>query len=267
MSVPTILVLAGKRDGALDPLAERAGVSHKAVIPVAGKPLISHVLRRLEEAWDDAKIVVSIHDPNVLDHITVVRRLREAGRIEIVEAEDGLVESVYKAAETAEWPLLITTGDNALVTVEALHRINAVGDERQVDAVIGVVSSAAIQAAYPYKKKGFYEFRDVAISNCNLFWLRDASALAVAEPFRRGGQFAKRKGELRRAFGLISLIRFRFRMDTLDGAMRRLSRRFGVRAAAHLFEDGRLAIDVDNQESLEATEALMAADANEAAGV
>ncbi|MEM8696893.1 MAG: nucleotidyltransferase family protein [Pseudomonadota bacterium] len=261
MNTPTILVLAGKRDGALDPLAERAGVSHKAVIPVAGKPLISHVLERLEEAWADAKIIISIHDPTVLDHVAVVRRLRDAGRLEIAEAEAGLVESVVAASRAAEWPVLITTGDNALVTVEALHKICTVGDERQVDGVIGVVGSAAIQAAYPYKKKGFYEFRDVAISNCNLFWLRNPDALASAEPFRRGGQFAKRKGELRRAFGLINLIRFRFRMDTLDGAMNRLSRRFGVPIAAHLFEDGRLAIDVDNIESLQATEALMAADA------
>jgi GTP:adenosylcobinamide-phosphate guanylyltransferase len=259
-SAPTILVLAGKRDGALDPLAERAGVSHKAVIPVAGKPLIAHVLGKIEEAWGDAKIIVSIHDPHVLDHVSIVRRLREAARLEIVEAKGGLLDSVDAAAKTAEWPLLITTGDNALVTVDAFHTINAIGDEKGADAVIGVVSREAIQAAYPYKQKGFYEFRDVAISNCNLFWLRDRSALAAAEPFRGGGQFAKRKGELRRAFGLMSLIRFRFKMDTLDGAMRRLSRRFDVPMAAHLFDDGRLAIDVDNEESFRATEELMAAD-------
>ena len=257
---PTILVLAGKRDGALDPLAERAGVSHKAVIPVAGKPLISHVLERLEEAWMDARIIISIHDPTVLDHVTAVRRLRDAGRLELAEAKDGLVESVASAAENASWPLLITTGDNALTTVEALHTINTIGDEKSVDAVIGVASTEAIQAAYPYQKKGGYEFRDVTISNCNLFWLRNSDALASAEPFRRGGQFAKRKGELRRAFGLWNLIRFRLKLDTLDKAMRRLSRRVGVPVAAHLFADGRLAIDVDNLESLEATESLMAAD-------
>ena len=39
----TALVLAGKRSGALDPLAEAAGVAQKCVVPVAGKPLIEHV--------------------------------------------------------------------------------------------------------------------------------------------------------------------------------------------------------------------------------
>lgn len=257
MDTPTILVLAGKRDGALDPLAANAGVSHKAVVPVGGQPLISHVLGKLEEAWDDAKIVVSIHDPAVIADIDIVRRLRESGRLEIAKAEAGLVESVYAAAQNAEWPLLITTGDNALVTVDALHKISSFGDTRNADAVVGLVSKEAIQEAYPYKQKGFYEFRDIAISNCNLFWLRNADALAAAEPFRRSGQFAKRKGELRRAFGLYNLIRFRFKMDSLAGAFRRLSKRFGVRTVAYVFDDGRLAIDVDNQESLEATEALL----------
>ncbi len=255
---PTILVLAGKRDGALDPLAEKARVSHKAVIPVAGKPLISHVLEKLEAAWPDAKILVSIHDPKILDSVEVVRRLVDAGRLEAIPAEAGIVESVEAAVPSIEWPLLITTGDNALVTVEALHRINEIGDERNADAAIGLVSREAIQAAYPYKQKGFYEFRDVAISNVNLFWMRDDRALAAAEPFRGGGQFAKRKGALRRAFGLANLIRFRLKLATLDTAMEKLSKRFGVHAVAHLFDDGKLAIDVDNEESLRATEKLLA---------
>lgn len=255
---PTILVLAGKRDGRLDPLAARAGVSHKAVVPVAGKPLISHVLETLESAWDDARIVVSIHDPAVLGHVEIVRRLREKGRLDVVEAQAGIVESVESAARGADWPLLITTGDNALVTVEALHRINAAGEEQAADAVLGLVEIEAIRKAYPYERKGGYPFRDMTISNCNLFWLRDARALAAAEAFRGGGQFAKRKGELRRAFGLINLIRFRLKLDTLDAAFARLSRRFDVRIVPYVFEDGRLAIDVDNEESLAATEQLMA---------
>ena len=40
MTAPTLLILAGKRDGKLDPLAEAAGVSHKAMVPIRGKALI-----------------------------------------------------------------------------------------------------------------------------------------------------------------------------------------------------------------------------------
>ena len=39
----TVLVLAAQRAGVVNPLAERAGVSHKCIVPICGKPLIVHV--------------------------------------------------------------------------------------------------------------------------------------------------------------------------------------------------------------------------------
>lgn len=36
MTSPTIVILAGKRDGKLDPLAEAAGVTHKCNVRDAG---------------------------------------------------------------------------------------------------------------------------------------------------------------------------------------------------------------------------------------
>lgn len=258
---PIILVLAGKRDGKLDPLAERAGVSHKAVVPIAGKPLIGHVLQTLEVAWDDAKILISIHDPAVLEGVEEVQRLKAAGRLDMVEAQHGIVESIEAAANQAGFPLLITTGDNVLTTVEALRAVNSAGFEREADAVIGLARREDIQAAHAEGQRKFYEFKDIAIANCNIYWLRNTQALRAAEAFRGGGQFIKTPGAIRKAFGLFNLIRFRFRMDTLHGAMNRMSKRFGVRVIAHVLDDGRLAIDVDNERTYRVTEELLAADA------
>jgi len=254
---PTILVLAGKRDGKLDPLAERAGVSHKAVVPIAGKPLIGHVLSTIEQAWDDAKILVSIHDPAVLDGVEEVQRLKVAGRLEMTTAQDGIVESVETAAAQAKWPLLITTGDNALTTVAALREIHANGIEKSADVVLGLARREDIQAAHPDGQYGFYQFKDIAISNCNLFWLRDPGAFSAVEAFRSGGQFFKNRGRIIKAFGLGNLIRFVLKTETVDSAMMRLSKRFGVKVIAHRFEDGRLAIDVDNERTYRVTEELL----------
>jgi hypothetical protein len=85
--------------------------------------------------------------------------------------------------------------------------------------------------------------------------------LQAAEAFRGGGQFIKTPGAIRKAFGLRNLIRFRLRMDSLAGAMRRMSKRFGVRVIAHVLPDGRLAIDVDNQRTYDVTEELLQRDA------
>ena len=144
MTTPTILILAGKRDGRLDPLAEKAGVSHKAVVPIRGKPLIQWVLEAAEAAWPDAPILVSIHDPAVLDGIAIVDRLKAAGRLRFPPAQHGIVDSLEAAvAGGAAFPLLITTGDNVLVTPEALRRLH---DEAM--ATGEMVDCAPMWAAY-----------------------------------------------------------------------------------------------------------------------
>ncbi|WP_218135098.1 NTP transferase domain-containing protein [Parasphingopyxis algicola] len=256
---PTILVLAGKRDGKLDPLAERAGVCHKAVVPIGGRPLIGHVLATLEQAWADARIIVSIHDPAILEQVEEVQRLRAAGRLEMAKAQHGIVESVEEASKRAEWPLLITTGDNALTTGNALRALHAHGMDAGADVVLGLARREDIQAAHPDGQYGFYQFKDMAISNCNLFWLRDPRAFSAVEAFRSGGQFFKNRSRIIKAFGLMNLIRFLLKLETVDGAMERLSKRFGVKVVAHRFEDGRLAIDVDNERTYRVTEELLEA--------
>lgn len=257
---PTVLVLAGKRDGKLDPLAERAGVSHKAIVPIAGKPLIGHVLSTIDRAWPEAKIVVSIHDPAVLDGVEEVERLKAEGQIEMSVAERGIVESIEAATKDRDWPFVITTGDNVLTTAEALRAIHADGLDREADVVLGLAKREDIQAAHPDGQYGFYEFKDMAISNCNLFWMRDPSAFSAVEAFRSGGQFFKNPSRIIKAFGLANMIRFLLRTETVDGAMARLTQRFGVKVIAHRFTDGRVAIDVDNERTYRVAEELLGGD-------
>jgi CTP:molybdopterin cytidylyltransferase MocA len=255
---PTILILAGKRDGKLDPLAEKAGVSHKAVVPIRGKPLIVWVLEAAEAAWPDAPILVSIHDPAVLADLPIVEKLKAAGRLSFPPAQHGIVESLEAAAAQGEpFPLLITTGDNVLVTPEALRRLH---DEAMADdagAALSLATREQILAAHPEGQRRFYEFKDKAISNCNAYWLRDRQALKAAESFRGGGQFIKTPGAILKAFGLWNLIGFRRKWWTLDKAMRNLSRRFGVRIAPVFVTDGALAVDVDNERTYRIAETLL----------
>jgi CTP:molybdopterin cytidylyltransferase MocA len=259
MTAPTILILAGKRDGKLDPLAEQAGVSHKAVVPIRGKPLITWVLEAAEAAWPGAPILVSIHDPAVVAHLEIVERLVAAGRLRFPVAQSGIVESVEAAvAEGDPWPLLITTGDNVLVTPEALRRLHDEAMAADAGAALSIASREQILAAHPEGQRRFYEFRDVAISNCNAYWLRDARALRAAESFRGGGQFIKTPGAILKAFGLWNLIGFRRKWWTLDKAMRNLSRRFRVMIAPVFVTDGALAVDVDNPRTYKIAETLLA---------
>ncbi|MBL0923465.1 MAG: nucleotidyltransferase family protein [Sphingomonadaceae bacterium] len=257
---PTMLVLAGKRDGKLDPMAAEAGVSHKCRVPICGKALLQWVLEAAIPAFPDTKVLISIHDPAVIADLPAVVELEHSGRLMICQAQAGIVESVEYAMAQAgggTWPLVITTADNVLVTPELMRDLHADAMAGDGDAVVVLATREAIQAAHPEGQRRFYEFADAAISNCNLFWLRDATALKAAEAFRQGGQFIKTKGRIAKAFGLINLIRFRLGWWKLDTAFRAISRRLGARVVPYMTSDGAYAVDVDNPRTYAIAEILL----------
>jgi GTP:adenosylcobinamide-phosphate guanylyltransferase len=258
---PTLLILAGKRDGTLDPLAERANVSHKCRVPIVGKPLIQWVLDAVAPAFPDAPLYISIHDPDVIMDVPGVKELHASGRLNFCKAQAGIVESVEaaiaQAGSDSAFPLMITTADNVLAEPEYLRGVHEAALASEGDAVVVLATRESIRAAHPDGQRKFYEFSDMAISNCNVFWLRNRSALAAAEAFRQGGQFAKNRARIAKAFGIWNLIRFRLGWWTLDGAFRAISRRFGVRVVPHVTLDGAFAIDVDNERTYGVAELLL----------
>ncbi|MFN3798071.1 MAG: NTP transferase domain-containing protein, partial [Sphingobium yanoikuyae] len=116
----TALVLAGKRDGATDPLAQAAGVTHKCLVPVVGQPMLVHVIEALAASPRIGEIRVAIEDVAVLDTLPQLRGLRNTGRLVAIPARPNLVDSVLAATDGARFPLLITTADNVLLTPDAL---------------------------------------------------------------------------------------------------------------------------------------------------
>lgn len=258
---PTILILAGKRDGKLDPLAERAGVSHKCNVPIQGKPLLQWVLEAVGPAFPDSPIYVSIHDPEVIADLPAVKQLTAEGRLHMSVARAGIVESVEGVvAESGGrcWPLLITTGDNVLAEPEQIREFAEASAASGKGAMLGLAKREDILAAHPEGQRKFYDFADMAISNCNIYWLRDAGALKAAEAFRQGGQFAKSRARIAQAFGILNLIRFRLGWWKLESILGFISKRFGVPVGAHIFADGAYAIDVDNERTYRVSELLLA---------
>jgi len=251
----TALILAGKRDGRIDPLAAAAGVTHKCLVPIAGDPLIGHVLSALAASPEIGEIRISIDDPDALSGLALVRSLVELRRLRIVPSRPNLVDSVHAAAEDAAYPLLVTTADNVLLSPQTVDQFVAAATGAEV--AVAFATREAVLAAHPEGQRRFYRFSDNAYSNCNTYWLGSPAALGAAETFRGGGQFAKHPMRIVRAFGLINLIRFRYGIGTLDQAFARFSRRFAMSMRAVIVSDGATAIDVDNDRTHAIASALL----------
>jgi GTP:adenosylcobinamide-phosphate guanylyltransferase len=250
----TVIVLAAQREGVLDPLAEKAGVTHKCLVPIGGKPLLAHVLDALArvDGIDAINIAVEAGADAKLRAIADASGLP----IRFIAAADNIADSVYAAAEGATGPVVITTADNVLLTPIAVNAVAAQlaqGD----DAVVALARKEDVLSAHPLGQRRFYRMRDGEFSNCNLYGLSQRG-LGLAETFREGGQFAKNPMRIARAFGLINLIRMRYGLISLDKAMERLGKMFKVKASALVLQDGAHAIDVDNERTYDIAELLLA---------
>jgi GTP:adenosylcobinamide-phosphate guanylyltransferase len=251
-----VVVLAAQRAGVENPLAKRAGVSHKCLVPICGKPLIVHVLDALTTMPGIGHIRVSV-EPDAVPALKEIVAGYPSVPIDFVGSDANIAESVIRAAKGLSQPMLITTADNVLLSHDSLHAmLDAFAGG--ADAAAALTTRGAIHAVHPEGQRRFYEFRDDAYSNCNLYGLAGPHALAGVEVFREGGQFAKNPRRLITAFGLINILLMRFRLVSIHGAMKRASRRFGISMKAVVLADGSQAIDVDNERTYAIAEEVLA---------
>ena len=253
----TALVMAGKRSGQLDPLAEHAGVSQKAVVPVHGVPMVERVVRAVAQCPQVGAIRIVAHEPDEIAALPTIAALIGEGRLSFAEGKFNLVDSVFSGAEGADFPLLITTADNCLVTPEGYSEFITKSLANAADAAAGLARKEDVIAADPVGQKRFYEFRDGGFSNCNMYWIGNAGALGAAEIMRQGGQFMKFPSRIIKAFGLMNLIRFRLGTGSKEKLFEQVSKRFGFKLVPIELSDGHYAIDVDEARSFGVTERIL----------
>jgi len=259
----SIVVMAAQRTGIVNPIAERAGVSHKCIATICGKPLIQYVFEMVANTPGVARVRVCMERDGWDAVKALSGSLADQGiAFDFVESKTTLTDSAYAAAQGIDGPILVTTADNVLTTSEAvLTTMQPIFDG--ADASVGLTTRDAVIEArsastLPDKNKvGAYRFSDGYFSNCNLYAVASADVMHAAELFREGGQFAKNRDRLIRAVGLWNVLLLMLGWVSLDGAMKRLSKRFGVNVAAARLADGSQAIDVDSFRTYEFAEMIL----------
>lgn len=250
------IVLAAQRAGVVNPVAEAHGVSHKCLAPIAGRPLLRWVIDALADIPGLRSIQIVV-ERDAFDQVGLLAAGLVAP-VELVEAKPGIAASVLFAAEGLDGPYIVTTADNVLLSREAVERmLAAIANGADVTAMLA--TKASVLAIHPEAQRGFYAFADDDYANCNLYGIAHARALKAAAVFREGGQFMKNPERLAAAFGLLNILLVRFKLVSLERAMKRLSRRFGLRFEALVPEDGAQAIDVDNERTYRIAESVLLA--------
>lgn len=249
--VLTALVLAGSRAGAADPLAVGAGLSHKALIPVCGIPMIRRVVNSLRATPEVGRIVVCIEDPDAVRGVL-------PDDVEFTPAAGGPSASVLGAIGQYGTPLLVTTADNPLLRPEWIrHFLSAAGS---ADMAAGVASDEAVLRDVPGTKRTFIRLADRAFSGCNLFLFRTPVSAEVARLWQRLEQERKHPLRMGWLLGPGVLLRFLFRRLDSAALLRRIRVLTGAQAQFVTMPDGRAAVDVDKPSDLVLVRRMIAAD-------
>lgn len=246
----TALLLAGERPGG-DPFAKARGVAAKALIPVAGEPMIRRPLAALTGSRRIAEVRILTQHPGA-----IAPALDANGKWSVLPSRGTIAETLLALGERgdAPWPLLVTTADHALLTSAMVDQFLAEGEG--ADLAVAVVTRSAFGKRFPGNRRTWIGFRGGKYTGANLFALGSPRALAAVRLWRGIEQDRKKGWRLLLALGwpgLLGLLRLR----TLDQTVAALGRKLGLEARVVRMADATAGIDVDKAEDLAVAEAIL----------
>lgn len=239
----TAILLAGRRPG-IDPFAEANGVALKALIPVAGVPMVARVAETLLACPEIGAVRVLSQDIEALVAVTPADP-----RLSFVRSGAGISRAIAEAVRSGEapWPVVVTTADHVLLTPATL---SAFLEAARGDVTVAMVERRVVEARFPTTRRTWLRFRGGAWTGANLFALNGPAALRALELWSEIEQDRKKGWKLVARFGLPLLLRALTRTITIQTALARAGRGLGVAVHMVPLTDAQAAVDVDKQGDL-----------------
>jgi GTP:adenosylcobinamide-phosphate guanylyltransferase len=214
--------------------------------------MIYHVVRTLHVSPHIGKIVILSQE---IEHLRPA--VDAAGGAILVESQNSISLSIKAQAETLGFsaPLLVTTADHPLLTVEMIDEFirNADGD-----LAVAMVERQNMLKKFPDAQRTWLRFSDGAWSGANLFGLMSQKSSLALDLWADAEQDRKKAWRLFLHFGLLLAARALTRTIGLNQAMAKAGKRLGLKAKLVSLTDPVAAIDVDKLSDHVLAENIMA---------
>ncbi|MEO0412128.1 MAG: NTP transferase domain-containing protein [Pseudomonadota bacterium] len=257
MSLFDTVLLAAQRPGQRNALAEKHGVTHKCLVPIAGVSLIERMLSTLTGHRGCRAIHLVIEEEGFAAVGSLLEQFKRPDlQIHHILPSPSIMESALAGCRNAAAPYVITTADNVLLSHTAIDTM-LTGLAGGASALLAFSTRPAVHALHEEAQRHFYKVCGHEIANCNLYALAGPDALDAAAIFRDGGQFMNHPIRLLRAFGPENIALGRLGLIGFDTMSKRVSKRLGLTIRAAMMTDGTQAIDVDNERTYGVVEAIL----------
>jgi GTP:adenosylcobinamide-phosphate guanylyltransferase len=239
MKKVTAVVLAGSRPGG-DPFAQAYGTDLKALIPVAGTPMVQRPVKALLASDRVETVHVLAQQPERIREV-----LSSDPRLSVEQSGDTIAATLeaFCFDPNMRWPVLVTTSDHALLTPEMVGEFLASAEGADVAA--GLVSRDVMLKRFPQAQRTWLKFRGGAFSGANLFLLGGPEVRTVLELWRSNEQNRKKAWRMLLTLGFVGFLGAALRLRTLQQTLDGIGRNLGLKIRAVEMSDPLAAIDVD----------------------
>lgn len=252
------IVIAGGIPKPDEPLyAYTQGVS-KALIDVAGKPMIQWVLDALSEAQKvESVTVIGLPEDSQITCNKPLQYIQNQGSMLA-----NIVTGVYKVLEVnpqAEYVLTVSS-DIPAINAAMVDWLVDTAMQTHHDIYYGIVKREVMEKRYPGSNRTFTKLADMQVCGADIHiahknMATDPEHLAMWEKL-----IGKRKSPLKQAtaIGISTLILLMMRRLTLEDAIQRVTKRLKITGQAIIWNHAEPAMDVDKPHQLEILRADMA---------
>jgi len=255
MQIDTV-VLAGYSPDRPDPLAAAMGVKRKALIDIAGKPMIYWTVRALQASERVGRlIIVGLGLEDGVDFETDVEYIpNRGGQLDNVLAGTDAVAAAHPEQDVA----LLCGADIPLITPRSINWFVDASLEADADVCYAIVEKSVMDSQFPDSARSFLPLMEGRFCGGDCFMVRPSVARNNQHLARQLLAERKHPLGLARAFGLSVLLKFLFHRLTVAEGEAVASCLFGcrVRALASPYAD--LAMDIDKPHQLEVARRVIA---------
>jgi molybdopterin-guanine dinucleotide biosynthesis protein A len=253
------IVLAGERPGG-SPLGHACGVAASVLVPVDGQTALARVVAALDDSQCVANVTLSGPASTVIEDCPDLRQILER-HAWLAPASGPAQSSLAAMDQINDYPILLTSGDHALLSPAIIDRFCEQVRDLDFDAVVGLVPYRLVLQAFPRSKRTVMRFADEPCCGSNLFaFLTDRGRRAV-DFWQQVQSLRKRPWRIAALLGPGLLFRYLAGRCRIQDAIDVLSERAGCRLGFVLIENPRVAVDVDSLDDLRLAEHILKADA------
>lgn len=248
----TAIVLAGSRPGR-DRFAEQFGNDMKALIAIGGEPMVRRPVRALLASANVAKVIALSQSPERIADV-----IPRDPRVSFRESRGTIAETMLELCNDpeTEWPLLVTTADQALLDPGTIDEFcnGAAG----AAVAIGVVERRILENRFPKAQRTWLKFRGGAYTGANLFALSSARVKPAIELWRSVEQDRKKAWRIISLLGPATLAAAALRLVSVDEVLARLGGKLGLAVRAVKLSNPLAGVDVDKPSDHSLVEDILA---------